>query len=131
MRYEEKVSTRADVRALYEKVINDPQIEKYRGYTESKSYAWDALSGDVIKRDGEVWFDNPSYCEELPEEELLDENCAMEAVFSDTEEEGEDARVEELEMQLAEAIAARDEARDALFELRDALALVRKVAAAE
>ena len=62
---------------------------------------------------------------------LLDEDCAMEAEFSDGEGAVEDNRVAELEMKLAEALAERDEARGALFELRDALALVGKIAASE
>ena len=61
MNYQEKVSTRADVRALYEKVIANPAIQSYRGYTESKSYGWDAAADDYIKRDGEVFFENPAY----------------------------------------------------------------------
>ena len=84
MNYQEKVSTRADVRALYEKVIANPVIARYRGYTESKSYGWDAEAEDYIKQDGEVWFDNPSFdasfevavgsdCEAT---ELLDEQLA-------------------------------------------------------
>lgn len=61
MNYQEKVATRAEVRALYERVRSDPAIARYRGYTATKSYGWDAGAGDCIKRDGEVWFDNPGY----------------------------------------------------------------------
>lgn len=61
MKYQEKVSTREDVRRLYERVKNQPTISQYRGYTQSKSYGWDEFVNDYIKADGELWFDNPSY----------------------------------------------------------------------
>ena len=133
MNYEEKVSTRADVRALYEKVINDPRIEKYRGYTDSKSYAWDALAGEYIKRDGVVWFENPSYCEELPLEEEIErgEEADGEDVLVEAEAEAFAAREKELEEKVCQLVAERDEARSALLELRDALALVMRLAAAK
>lgn len=133
MNYEEKVSTRADVRALYEKVINNPNIEKYRGYTDTKSYAWDALAGECIKRDGEVWFENPSYCEQLPleEEESFEEECdAAEETFFEAEEEPS-SREAQLQAEIALLAAERDEARSALLELRDALALVARLATAK
>ena len=84
MNYQEKVCTRADVRALYEKVIANPAIQSYRGYTESKSYGWDVDADDYVKRDGEVWFENPAYdADFIPEgvsdggnAELLDEQLA-------------------------------------------------------
>ena len=84
MNYQEKVSTRADVRALYEKVIANPAIARYRGYTESKSYGWDAAAEDYVKQDGEVWFENPAFdATYVPEgnagsenAELLDEQLA-------------------------------------------------------
>lgn len=61
MNYQEKVSTRQDVRALFEKVKANPAVSRYRGYTETKSYGWDEASNDYIKCEGEVWFDNPAY----------------------------------------------------------------------
>ena len=61
MNYQEKVATRAEVRALFERVRSDPKIARYRGYTATKSYGWDESAGDCVKRDGEVWFDNPGY----------------------------------------------------------------------
>ena len=61
MNYQEKVSTRADVRALYEKVRANPAVARYRGYTESKSYGWDEERDDYVKEEGEVWFENPAY----------------------------------------------------------------------
>ena len=61
MNYQEKVSTRADVRALYEKVRANPAVVRYRGYTETKSYGWNEEKDDYIKEDGEVWFENPAY----------------------------------------------------------------------
>ena len=61
MNYQERVTTRADVRALYGRVIANPAIARYRGYTETKSYGWDNIVGDYIKEEGEVWFDNPAY----------------------------------------------------------------------
>ena len=57
MNYQERVNTRADVRALYEKVLADPTISHYRGYTATKSYGWNAAADDYCKRDGEVWFE--------------------------------------------------------------------------
>ena len=137
MNYEEKVSTRADVRALYEKVINNPDIEKYRGYTETKSYAWDALAGEYIKRDGVVWFENPSYREELPLDEEIEEiEDAVEeeleemGILSDTEEMSVSDE-EDTERMICQLAAERDEARNALLELRDALALVVRLATAK
>ena len=61
MNYQEKVSTRAEVRALYERVIQDPTIARYRGYTAANSYGWNEAAGDYCKREGEVWFENPAY----------------------------------------------------------------------
>lgn len=131
MNYEEKVCTRADVRALYEKVINDPCIEKYRGYTDSKSYAWNALTGEYIKRDGVVWFDNPSYRDELPLDEPIEDQVIEEESVVCDEEEILVTREEELAEEVSRLTAERDEARDALLELRDALALVVRLAAAK
>ena len=61
MNYQEKVSTRQDVRVLFEKVKANPAVARYRGYTETKSYGWDEAADDYVKCEGEVWFDNPSY----------------------------------------------------------------------
>ena len=145
MNYQEKVSTRADVRALYEKVIANPAIQSYRGYTESKSYGWDAAADDYIKRDGEVFFENPAYdADFIPEgacesddAELLDEQLAekeqqiidLEDRISDLEDENEMLEQNAAHAQ-AKAKAAeneRDEAKAALIELRRALALLREL----
>ena len=67
MNYQEKVSTRAEVRELYERVMKDPTIARYRGYTEANSYGWNAQAGDYFKREGEVWFENPAYKPEVSE----------------------------------------------------------------
>lgn len=76
MIYQEKVSTRADVRALFEKVKQNPAVEKYRGFTDTKSYGWDAGKDDYIKMDGEVFFENPAFVASVAEvtdaEELLE-----------------------------------------------------------
>ena len=61
MRYQEKVSTREDIKALYERVMANPNIQWYRGEDGVNSYAWDEVAGDYIKQYGEVWFENPSY----------------------------------------------------------------------
>ena len=61
LKYQERCVIRADVRALYNKVIKDPKIEFYRGYSDSKSYGWDPEAGDYVKADGEIWFENPGY----------------------------------------------------------------------
>ena len=61
MNYQEKVSTRQDVRELFLKVKGNPAVSRYRGYTETKSYGWDEAAEDYIKCEGEVWFDNPAY----------------------------------------------------------------------
>ena len=65
MNYQEKVSTRADVRALFEKVKSDPGISRYRGYTETRSYGWDEAANDYVKCEGEAWFDNPAHEKDL------------------------------------------------------------------
>lgn len=61
MNYQEAVTTRGDIRALYEKVKADPTIQKYRGVGNDRSYAWDEVIDDYTGYIGEVWFDNPSY----------------------------------------------------------------------
>lgn len=146
MNYQEKVSTRADVRALYEKVIANPVIARYRGYTESKSYGWDAEAEDYIKQEGEVWFDNPAFDASFEpvadgnreETELLDEKLAeREEQIGELEEalSALEAENEELELRVSEAEAVakaaereRDEAKEALIELRRALTLVGELA---
>lgn len=145
MNYQEKVSTRADVRALYEKVIANPAIQSYRGYTESKSYGWDAAADDYIKRDGEVFFENPAYdADFIPEgacesddAELLDEQLAekeqqiidLEDRISDLEDENEmlEQSAAHAEAKAKAAENERDEAKAALIELRRALALLREL----
>jgi hypothetical protein len=147
LNYQEKVSTRADVRALYERVKANPAIRRYRGYTESKSYGWDPAADEYVKREGEVWFDNPAYDatyvpEGAPsgaEAELLDEQLAeREAQIAELEKDLSDleAENEELERRVieAEAVAAaaeqeRDSAKEALSELRRALAHVGELIA--
>ena len=149
MNYQERVATRADVRALYEKVVANPAIARYRGYTESKSYGWDAESGDYIKKEGEVWFDNPAYDPEyIPEgvgdgadAELLDEQLAekeqqildLEDRVSDLEDENEvlEQSVAQAEARAKSAENERDEARSALIELKRALSLVRELSDAK
>ena len=146
MNYQEKVCTRADVRALYEKVIANPAIQSYRGYTESKSYGWDAAAEDYIKQEGEVWFDNPAFdAAYVPEgtgssenAELLDEQLAeREEQIKELEDalSAAEAENEELETRLAEAETVakaaereRDEAKEALVEIRRALVLVGQLA---
>lgn len=146
MNYQERVSTRADVRALYEKVLADPAIARYRGYTESKSYGWDIDAEDYIKKDGECWFENPSYDPSyIPEGEsnggdadLLDEQLAkcderieeLEAEIAVLEEESTElsCRVTEAEERVKAAERERDEAKEALVEIRRALVLVAQLA---
>ncbi len=145
MIYQEKVSTRAEVRALYEKVIADPTIERYRGYTASKSYGWNAAAGDYIKKDGEVFFENPCYDPSLAkakkeEEELvdlLDEQLeeSLQRIESLEAEKNDlcalidalDARIAEYEQTLARVTGERDEALAALAALREALVAIRKL----
>ena len=149
MNYQEKVCTRADVRALYEKVVANPAIQSYRGYTESKSYGWDVDADDYVKRDGEVWFENPAYdADFIPEgvsdggnAELLDEQLAekeqqimdLEDQIDDLEEENEmlELRAGEAEARAKAAENERDEAKAALIELRRALILVSELAQAK
>ena len=146
MNYQEKVSTRAEVRALYERVVKDPSIARYRGYTDANSYGWNAQAGDYFKREGEVWFENPAFdatfvpegTGESENAELLDEQLAeREETIKELEESLFEAEreAEELEGRLAEAEALakaaereRDEAKEALVELRRALLLVGQLA---
>ena len=147
MNYQEKVSTRADVRALYERVRANPAIRLYRGYTDSKSYGWDAAADEYVKKDGEVWFENPAYdATYVPEgafggeeAELLDEKLAereaqlaeLEKEVGRLEEESEalKCRVIAAEAAVTAAEQERDSAKDALVELRRALARVGELIA--
>lgn len=61
MDYQERVSTREDIKALYERVCNMPHVRRYRGYTDTHSYEWDPISKNYIRRANEHWFDNPGY----------------------------------------------------------------------
>lgn len=150
MNYQEKVSTRAEVKALYERVAANPAIEKYRGYTETKSYGWNPLCNDCIKRDGEVWFENPAFIPPAAEQEVGQETalasepaCEEELFIEDDEEEIEEeieeeadeealadaeAEIEFLESEISRLRTERDEAVEALVALRDALSLVAKLA---
>ena len=118
MKYQEKVSTRADVRALFEKVKANPAVAQYRGYTESKSYGWDAAVEDYVKCDGEVWFDNPAFDQSLKEEsallaeaeELLDDEAQERTVDLEAECADLRAALAQLNAELAEVKQARDEA---------------------
>lgn len=146
MNYQERVSTRADVQALYKKVIENPAIARYRGYTESKSYGWDPVTEDYMKKEGEVWFDNPAYDPTfIPEgesnsgdAELLDEKLTeregriaelentvsmLETAFAEQE-----GRVTAAEARVKAAEDERDDAKEALIEIRRALLLVAQLA---
>jgi len=75
MRYQEAVCTREGIKELYRRVMRDPCIEKYRGYDDECSYAWDATVNNYIKIEGEAWFDNPSYAGiTLPQESRASED---------------------------------------------------------
>lgn len=139
MNYQERVSTRTDVRALYEKVIANPAIARYRGYTESKSYGWDEAAEDYIKKEGEVWFENPSYDAALiPEGEGTDSGAErpnerlgeLEALVKALTEEGNELeqRAADAEARAKAAENERDEVKEALLELRRALMLVAELA---
>ena len=123
MNYQERVSTRADVRALFEKVKANPEIAKYRGYTDSKSYGWNPEADEYIKAEGEVWFDNPQYDESLaPQEEIsADAEELIEESGTPVEE------IDEVEVEAEEGILAE------LSQLREELssALQRRMAAEE
>ena len=142
MNYQEKVSTRAEVRALYERVIQDPTIARYRGYTAANSYGWNEAAGDYCKREGEVWFENPAYDPNLlpvkeENEDLLDEMLeqserCIERLNAEKSELCElidtlNARIAAYEAQLQQVSAERDEALRALAALREALGAIRKL----
>ena len=123
MNYQEKVSTRQDVRALYEKVKANPAVSRYRGYTETKSYGWDEAAGDYVKCEGEVWFDNPAYDADFitvgepdsESRELLDEELlARDEIIKGLDVECDTLRykVEELEAVLAKTQAELADAKE-------------------
>lgn len=142
MNYQEKVSTRADVRALFEKVKENPAVSRYRGYTETKSYGWDAAADDYIKCEGEVWFDNPAYDADFvtvgtPREgdaELLDEQLAVrddtiaalqaECTLLRARAAELEAALETADAARAEAVAKKDAACAILCNLREVLEAV-------
>ena len=142
MKYQEKVSTRAEVRDLYERVIKDPAIARYRGYTENNSYGWNTKAGDYFKREGEVWFDNPAYDpavmkvtaeeNEAFADEALEKETQIERLNAEKAElcvliDCLNERIAECEKQLKSVTEERDEALAALAALREALAAIRKL----
>lgn len=144
MNYQEKVGTRAEVRALYERVCKDPTIARYRGYTAANSYGWSTAVGDYVKKEGEVWFENPSYNPELSVQEGCDEADLLDEKLEERErcieklnaEKSElcrlidtlNSRIAEYEERLQSVTEERDEALRALAALREALAAIRKLA---
>ena len=60
-KYQERVDMIRDVKDLYKRVCADPHIKQYRGYTATKSYGYDAETQKIIVKEGEFWFDNPSF----------------------------------------------------------------------
>ena len=143
MNYQEKVSTRAEVRALYERVCKDPTIARYRGYTAANSYGWNEAAGDYVKREGEVWFENPAFDAAAPAQkesesaELLDEMLeeserCIERLNAEKSElcaliDTLNGRIAEYEQRLCCVTEERDEALRALAALREALAAIRKL----
>ena len=142
MNYQEKVGTRAEVRALYERVCKDPTIARYRGYTAANSYGWSTAVGDYVKKEGEAWFDNPAYdpaCavreeeEELLDEKLEERERCIERLNAEKSElcqliDTLNGRIAEYEARLQSVTDERDEALRALAALREALAAIRKLA---
>ena len=59
--YQERVCTGRELKELYKRVKNNPSIQQYRGYTESKSYGYDEETQKIIVKEGEFWFNNPSF----------------------------------------------------------------------
>lgn len=144
MNYQEKVTTRAEVRALYEKVLKNPGIARYRGYTATKSYGWDAAVGDYFKREGEVWFENPAFDENYVAEEqraqsdtLLDEQLenSERCIAQLNAEKSElcalidtlNARIAAYQQDLEQLSGERDRALEALNALREALLAIREL----
>lgn len=144
MKYQERVATRADVRALFERVRANPAISHYRGYTATASYGWDAEVGDYRKREGEAFFENPSFDPQYVLQgcgtpgQAIDVYVEEECVEALRAERGElcrmidtlNARITEYEKRLCEVSAERDEARRALAALREALLAIRRLAEA-
>lgn len=140
MNYQEKVSTRAEVRDLYERVVKDPTIARYRGYTEANSYGWNVQAGDYFKREGEVWFENPAFDPKASPtahddgmaDEMLEKQTQLERLNAENEELGAlidalNERIAACEEQLRSVTEERDEALAALAALREALAAIRKL----
>ena len=143
MNYQQKVSTRAEIRALYERVVKDPAIARYRGYTDTHSYGWNAAAGDYCKREGEIWFENPAYDPHHPRTIQLCEADLLDEKLEESERHIEKLNAEKSELctlidKLNERIAAyqvqlqnvteeRDEALQALSALREALAAIRRL----
>ena len=142
MNYQEKVCTRADVRDLYERVVKNPAIARYRGYTETNSYGWNAQVKDYFKREGEAWFENPAYVpkEQQAEEqkqacftdEMLEKSTQIEQLNAEKAElcaliDKLNERIAACEEQLQCVTEERDEALAALAALREALAAIRKL----
>ena len=61
LNYQERTNTIREVKELYNRVTKDPHIKQYRGYSATKSYGYDAETKKVIVKDGDFWFDNPSF----------------------------------------------------------------------
>ena len=143
MNYQEKVSTRAEVRAHYERVCKDPTIARYRGYTAANSYGWNESAGDYMKREGEVWFENPAFDANAPAKkesesaDLLDEMLeqserTIERLSAEKSElctliDTLNGRIAEYEVRLGAVTEERDEALRALAALREALAAIRRL----
>ena len=142
MNYQEKVSTRAEVRELYERVMKDPTIARYRGYTETNSYGWNAQVGDYVKKEGEFWFENPAYAppksgitveeKEAFADEMLENQTQLERLNAEKAELCElidclNERIAAYEEQLKCVTEERDEALAALAALREALCAIRKL----
>ncbi len=143
MNYQEKVTTRAEVRALYERVCQDPTIARYRGYTAANSYGWNETVGDYVKKEGEFWFENPAFDpaafskKENEEADLLDEMLeqserCIERLNAEKSElcaliDTLNSRIAEYEQRLLCVTEERDEALRALAALREALAAIRKL----
>ena len=144
MNYQEKVSTRAEVRALYERVCKDPSIARYRGYTAANSYGWSTAVGDYVKKEGEAWFENPFYDPTQSTQEAEDEGDLLDEKLEQRErcierlnaEKSElcrlidtlNCRIADYEARLQSVTEERDEALRALAALREALAAIRKLA---
>ena len=144
MKYQERVATRADVRALFERVRANPAISHYRGYTATASYGWNAEVGDYDKREGEAFFENPAFDAQFVLQgcgtpgAAVDEYVEAECVEALRAERGElcrmidtlNERIVAYEKRLCEVSAERDDALRALAALREALLAIRRLAEA-